>query len=365
MPVYNGARYLREAIESILSQTFTDFEFLIINDGSHDDSQAILESYADRRIRLLVNGSNQGISAALNLGLAQARGTYVARQDADDVSHPSRLARQVAFLEAQPAIALLGTQARFWKQGVAPARTPSMWRALSHEAIKFQAVFGNPFFHTAVMYRRAVAWSELNGYCSDYRICQDFDLWLRMLQRHRVANLGEYLVDFRVHPHSICRTSRTADQLAREQLLRHHLATLIADCSGLEPWPRLWATAYFRGSQVAREELHQTVKLARLCLRRSLPGADDLLRPQLWRVYAGYLLNLAAAQRSFHSRFAWGCALRASCASPILTITSTLEWSRVRIFHRALRAHWKWWRQTQREDPPARSQASPARAPHH
>src|SRR4051794_29608800 len=109
LAVYNGERYLREAIDSILGQTFQDFEFLIINDGSTDSTREIILSYHDPRIRLVDNEDNIGQTRSLNRGLALAAGQFVARQDADDISEPERLASQVAFLEIHPEVVLLGT----------------------------------------------------------------------------------------------------------------------------------------------------------------------------------------------------------------------------------------------------------------
>jgi glycosyltransferase involved in cell wall biosynthesis len=321
MPAYNAARYVHQAVASILRQSCADFELLIIDDGSRDETHEVLESYGDGRIRLLVNNTNRGIAAALNQGLAQARGKYIARQDADDVSHPTRLSEQAAFLEANPAVALLGTQARLLKPGFATHRSP-VSRALSHEAIKFQALFSNPFLHTSVMYRREVVWTQLQGYNSDYRICQDYDLWLRVLRHHRVANLDRYLVDFRSHAQSISRSPEIRDVQARRELLRANLSLLIPDCNGLEDWPQLWATAIFRRSPLTRKERQETVRLATLCLQRCLRGADPSLRWQMRHAYAGYLLSILAHQQERHAPFAWTCAARALCASPMTCATA-------------------------------------------
>lgn len=324
MPVYNGAKYLREAVESILHQSFADYEFLIINDGSSDATQSILESYADGRIRVLVNGTNQGISAALNLGLAQARGKYIARQDADDVSHPDRLARQVAVLEADSTVALLGTQCRMRRVQSAARRSP-LRRALDHEAIKFQALFGNPFVHTSVMYRRAVAWTQLCGYSPAYRICQDYDLWLRMQQQHRVANLDEYLVDLRDHAESISRNPTSQDASARELLLQANMQLLISDCSGLQAWPQVWASGSFRPHSMTREDFRHLTELASSCLRRCIPGTAPRIRKQMRRAYGDYLLSITARQLRWQVRGALKTALLAAYASPA-GIAAALVW---------------------------------------
>ena len=111
MSVYNGEKYLREAIESILNQTFTDFEFLIVNDGSTDSSLEIILSYPDERIRVIRNDRNIGLTKSLNKALQQAKGEYIARQDADDISLQNRFEEQLIYLEKHPEVALLGTSA--------------------------------------------------------------------------------------------------------------------------------------------------------------------------------------------------------------------------------------------------------------
>ena len=115
MPVYNGGRYLREAVDSILNQTFREFEFIIIDDGSTDDTWSVLTDYAahDSQVRLIQNEANIGLTRSLNKGLAVSRAALIARQDADDISMPERLARQIAFLEMHPEVGLLGTQGDF------------------------------------------------------------------------------------------------------------------------------------------------------------------------------------------------------------------------------------------------------------
>lgn len=110
MPVYNGERFLRQTIESILNQTFTDFEYLIIDDASTDTSRDIIRCFNDPRIRLVENVKNDGLIKTLNRGLALAQGEYIARQDQDDISHPTRIEKQFAFLNDNPEIVLLGTQ---------------------------------------------------------------------------------------------------------------------------------------------------------------------------------------------------------------------------------------------------------------
>jgi glycosyltransferase involved in cell wall biosynthesis len=111
MSVYNGEKYLRQAIESILQQTYTDFEFIIIDDGSTDSSREIIQSYDDKRIRLVINEQNIGLTKSLNKGIRLAKGEFIARMDADDISLPQRFEKQVAYLDSHPEVGVLGTYA--------------------------------------------------------------------------------------------------------------------------------------------------------------------------------------------------------------------------------------------------------------
>lgn len=197
MSVFNGERYLGPAIESILKQTYSDFELVIVNDGSTDGSQAIVRSYGDARIRLVENGCNLGQATALNRGLCLARGELIARQDADDLSHPERLARQVEVMCADPDLALVGTQGRVIDE--TGARVGTVSRCREHISIRWYHLFDNPFIHTSVIFRRAVVLDELGGYDESFPYCQDYELWSRVLQSHRALNLSDRLVDYRWH----------------------------------------------------------------------------------------------------------------------------------------------------------------------
>ena len=199
MPVYNAQRYLAPAVDSILAQTFGDFEFLIVNDGSTDDSQAILERYAarDPRIRL-VSRPNTGYTVALNQMLATARGEYVARMDADDMSLPRRLERQVEFLDAHPQVLALGAPATIIDPDgdpIGPYEVPP-----DHETIDARHLSGlsGMLIHPSAMMRREAVLAA-GGYRPELEPAEDLDLWLRLAEIGRLANLDEVLVHYRVH----------------------------------------------------------------------------------------------------------------------------------------------------------------------
>lgn len=183
MAVHNGEDYLQDAIQSILSQTFRDFEFLIVDDGSTDRSREIVQSFRDGRIRLVETGRNIGLPAALNAGLREARGEYIARQDADDRSLPGRLEAQVALLDASPDIHAVGA----WFQSIDGqgalfgCNRPA---GASPEIAEQLAAGLNPLAHGSVAFRRETV-LDLGGYDERFWYAQDFDLWLRLVQNGR------------------------------------------------------------------------------------------------------------------------------------------------------------------------------------
>jgi glycosyltransferase involved in cell wall biosynthesis len=213
MSVFNGEKFLREAIDSILGQTFRDFEFLIVNDGSRDGTQEILESYADPRIGL-IRQENTGLARSLNRAIRAARGNYIARQDADDRSFPNRLEMEYEFLRANPDIAMIGTHASFIDKD---GREFSVWRPpVIHEEIRRHLLQeGNSFCHGSVMARKTCL-EEVGLYREAFEYTQDYDLWLRVSERYRVANLPEILYQFR-------RSSRTISRRKLSLQLEYHL----------------------------------------------------------------------------------------------------------------------------------------------
>lgn len=197
MPVYNGERFLAEAIESILGQTFGAFEFVIIDDGSTDASPAILADYASRdpRIRVITQ-ANAGIVAALNRGLAECRSPLVARMDADDVSEPDRLAAQIHVLRGDSDLVVLGTAIRLVAESGRPG--PVIRGPACHHAIAETLQRGNCIAHPTVIMRRDAVMAA-GGYREEMRHAEDYDLWSRLATRHRLANLPQPLLRYRIH----------------------------------------------------------------------------------------------------------------------------------------------------------------------
>ncbi len=226
MSVYNGRAYLAGAIESILGQSWTDFEFIIIDDGSTDGSGSILEAYAagDERLVLRRNPTNLGLIKSLNRGLALAQGQYIARQDADDISLPERLAAQVAYLDQHPRVGLLGTG--YYRQEVGQSGRTRRQPPLTDTGIRWGLLFGNVFCHPSVMFRRALLDQEA-AYREEYPHVEDYELWTRLLARTRAANLNRPLVIYRVHPDSICSTQHRQQAPLITALSDRQLSTLL------------------------------------------------------------------------------------------------------------------------------------------
>ncbi len=221
MSVYNGEKYLEEAIKSILSQSFGDFEFIIINDGSADGTGAILVRYQrlDDRIRVF-NQENQGLIASLNRGCRLAKGKYIARMDADDISLPSRFAKQVDFLEQHPEVGILGTQMEVINEA---DRTIDIYEVpCSHSMIAWTLLFGRSFAHPSVMIRRSVI-RKAGGYDPSFLHTEDYELWTRLVEFTRFANLSDSLFRYRTHTGAISRQHADTQQanvlLARQRLM--------------------------------------------------------------------------------------------------------------------------------------------------
>lgn len=202
MSVFNGAPYLEEAVRSIQEQAFRDFEFLIVDDGSTDGSGVILDRLAarDRRIRIL-RQSNRGLIHSLNRAISESHAPILARMDADDVSEPERLERQMAFLASHPRFGLVGAQMAILDED--DSSSPAPWLFPTTPEGFMAALEDSPLIcHPAVMMRRDVV-ADLGGYRTAFVCCEDYDLWLRMSERTLACSLPETLLRYRRHPHQV------------------------------------------------------------------------------------------------------------------------------------------------------------------
>lgn len=206
MPVYNGERYLASAIDSILAQTYSNFEFIIINDGSTDSTPIMLAEYVERdsRIKLLHQGQNQGVTKALNWGCKLAQGKYIARMDADDLCEPERFERQVKFLENHPEVIVVGC----WSAYIDEDDTViGIWKTPTNpRVIQWRQIFSNNLAHPSVMMRRAEV-AQVGFYSTELPI-EDFALWSQLSLIYDLANIPEVLQKRRVWKESITVKSR-------------------------------------------------------------------------------------------------------------------------------------------------------------
>lgn len=198
MSVYNGEVYLKEAIDSILSQTFTDFEFIIINDGSSDKSCDIIESYKDTRIKLY-NKTNTGLPSSLNFGISKANSNLIARMDADDIAYSTRLEKQFNYLKENEDCVLLGTNARIIDQNglfVYNENIDTDWEIIKQKFPK------SSFIHPSVMFRKEI-FDKVSGYPIFMKRAQDAVLFYRMKDFGKMSNLSETLLGYRITPTSL------------------------------------------------------------------------------------------------------------------------------------------------------------------
>jgi glycosyltransferase involved in cell wall biosynthesis len=198
MPVYNAEKYLREAIESILKQTFTDFEFLIVDDGSTDNSLTIARTYQDQRIKILQNEKNLGLIATLNKGLQIAQGEYIARMDADDISLPRRLELQSRFMDAHPNVGVCGT----WTKTFGESEYVNKYSSDS-DTIKATFLFRTDLAHPTAMLRAALFQKNNWYYDEAYSHAEDYELWTRISPHTDFANIPKVSLFYRVHKQSV------------------------------------------------------------------------------------------------------------------------------------------------------------------
>jgi hypothetical protein len=287
MTVYNGLPYLFEAIESILNQTYTDFEFLIVDDASTDGSVEVIQSYRDTRIRLVRNSVNLGQAQSLNRGLEEADGDYVARLDQDDRSHPDRLAEQVSAFENKPSLSIVGT----WGRRIDGHGKPTGDRRGTvnnrGDFIGQLLVRRCPFLHPSIMFRR---WPilEVGGYDPTFAPAEDYELWTRLAAKGMHAFvIPQTLVEFRVHGGQ---QSCTSVDRQRAQGKRAHLRLVERFCPGESEAASLSQLLRvdpgFLSRSISREEISQvSVALKELIVRTTaILSFTDVEREGLTRV---------------------------------------------------------------------------------
>ncbi len=224
MAVYNGEKFLREAIESMLNQTYRNFEFLIINDGSTDSTEEIILSYNDERIRYIKNETNLKLIASLNKGLDLANGKYIARMDADDISLPERLEKQVDFLERNQGTGVLGT----WVRTIGLENNYEVHFKQGHDQIRFELFFHNYLHHPTVMIRGDLI--KINKvYYENYLHAEDYAFWVKLTEFTRIEIFPEVLLNYRMHESNISEIHKNQQKIQTSKIRKEQIQQLGID----------------------------------------------------------------------------------------------------------------------------------------
>lgn len=204
MCVYNAENYLKDSIESILNQTYKNFEFIIIDDGSTDSSRKILEFYAHKDARIILfNQKNMGLTKALNRGIAVSKGKYIARQDADDISYLDRFEKQIRIMDADDLVVLMGGSCDdLYSDG-----STGKWSSYSHDELQKVVFLKTPFAHSTAMMRADIC-KELGGYDENFKTSQDTEFWMRFAKKGTIAMIEEPILLRKIMAGSISQKRR-------------------------------------------------------------------------------------------------------------------------------------------------------------
>lgn len=289
MSVYNNSRFLNSAIASIRKQNFPHFEFLIHDDGSTDDTWSVIKRHAAEDARIIASHqSNQGLVRSLNFLLQKARAPIVARMDGDDIAHPDRLAKQIAFLKAQPNIVALGTQiSRIDAQG--RLLSDQVACPISHADILARLGTGLAIAHSSSMFRAEAA-RQMGGYRPAFKHCEDLDLWLRLSRVGQLANSPDQLMMYRVHPdqvsakHSFEQAMNAAVALAIHEGLNVGCRDPLNGCAFMPPVDRLAQTTGDPGlpARVRKKLVASVLANPKMLKSAGLPHLTQHIAEQDW-----------------------------------------------------------------------------------
>lgn len=289
MAVYNGEKSVRKTIASVLNQTYSDFELVIIDDCSTDKTLEIIQSYSDSDPRLVVstNKTNIGQINSLNLGLGKAKGVYIARTDAGDISLPQRFEKQVAYLEEHPEVVVVGTGAvRYDAEG----RVIDVLRMPSDPArMRQMAVVTSPIIHVSVMMRKETI-IQADGYHPDYFISADYQLWSKLLQENfQLANIPEVLVGYEVSPKSLGNASKGGILIAEaSKIIQSNIAAFARRSVSLKQAEDMYKFFMLDLDMLSRDEIHTTAGLYE-DIMAELHVPRRVIHYYLLRKYAMYL----------------------------------------------------------------------------
>jgi glycosyltransferase involved in cell wall biosynthesis len=310
MSAYNAERHLREAMDSVLAQTFRDFEFLIFDDCSTDTSLEILRSYRDPRLVLIPNEQNQGLTKNLIRAVELARGEYIARMDADDVCLPHRLQTQVDFLDSDRAVSVVGSSVIFFDGA---GYEFVAYQPTGHEEIKCELLYGFTMLHPSVMFRKADFHCHGLNYDPRFECSQDHDLWVRAIRQLRFANLQEPLLRMREHANKIGRTRRARQVELSNQIRLRQFVELGVTCSEPEQNAFNHVAGGFLPCNEAELHNYETVLLKLFAANESIRVFDQSTLVRLGSARFRAWCRDALQNGSAWGRYYWNSRLRAHC----------------------------------------------------
>lgn len=220
LPAYNQEKFIVEAIDSILMQSLSNFELIIIDDGSTDKTFQVVSSINDSRMILVRNQENLGLTYTLNFGLSIAKSDIVARMDADDIAFSDRLHIQYEYLLKNPEIVAVGCWISLFKDNldeIGVHKYPAEF-----ECLRSEFTFNNSLPHPGVMYRKSVV-KLLGGYTNDYPYAEDWDLWLRLIRSHNISNIQQPLLYYRIHDRSVSHQHSASQSLSKKRIIKDNL----------------------------------------------------------------------------------------------------------------------------------------------
>lgn len=266
LPAYNAGQYIAEAINSILSQTYTQFELIVINDCSTDNTEAVIQSFTDHRIVYHKNQTNRGLIYNLNLALSLAKGKYIIRMDADDISLPTRIEEQVSFMETNPTVGISGS----WFQSFGSYDGVGQYEKTDNE-IKLQTLFHCRFCHPTVIIRKQVIDINNLQYSTEFPHAEDYELWARMAFITQFANLQKVLLKYRVHDNNVTIKYASAQRINSDKVIQYLFNKIGVDIeSALVP---LWVKFCYADFNLTISEIKQLENLMVNLLRANQTAA--------------------------------------------------------------------------------------------
>ncbi|QPK65310.1 glycosyltransferase [Methylomonas sp. LL1] len=305
IPVYNAADFIYETISSALNQTYEDFEVLIVDDGSTDNSVKIIEEFGDNRIRVVRNNTNMGRPYTRNLGIELAKGEFLAVLDADDIAMPERISRQVEFLDQHPDIVAVGTSAYYIDNF---EKNEILCEVITDsDDISTRIFQTNCFIHSSAMFRKNIL-VDIGGYNLEYPQAQDYELFLRLCEHYKLTNINKPLVKYRIHSNQVSQTKlasqRRLANIARLNTYRRQFLNGNLPTGAIEPRVSFFDKLFAKNGTLGSDFLFW-IKLYRQL--RQHKSADSLIFPAL----------LAAPLSAEIYKEIYFCILRSSLANKI------------------------------------------------